>query len=246
MYAESAIVSLLLPVCDTAMSDHPVSNPSLNTSKIDKSERSALAYSGKEELLNTISHGIGLLVAIVGLVLIILKAEGIAEVASVSIYAGTLVFMFFASTLYHGVGHPRIKAALKLVDHSAIYLLIAGTYTPLLIVSIQGWVSLASIIFIWSVAVCGVVFKLLTKNRFPKVAIATYLTMGWFAVALSYPLIQAVPNAGLWLLLAGGLFFSVGVIFYVAKHKKYTHAIWHLFVIGGCSCHFMTVYHYVI
>ena len=115
-----------------------------------------LTYSGNEELLNTISHGIGLLVAIIGLVLIIVKAEGVAEVASVSMYAGTLVFMFFASTLYHGVGHPRIKASLKLMDHAAIYLLIAGTYTPLLIVSLDGWVSLASIIFIWSVAVCGV------------------------------------------------------------------------------------------
>jgi len=132
------------------------------------------------------------------------------------------------------------------MDHSAIYLLIAGTYTPLLLVSLEGTVSLLSMIFIWTLAVTGVSFKLITKSRFPKVSVATYLAMGWFAVALVYPLVQAVPNNGLWFLLAGGLFFSIGVIFYVAKHKNYTHAIWHLFVIGGCSCHFMTVYHYVI
>ena len=203
-------------------------------------------YSAREEFLNALSHGLGLGIAILGLVLIILKAEGALEVTSVSIYGGTLVLMFFSSTLYHAISHEKIKAALKLLDHSAIYLLIAGTYTPLLLVSLEGTVSLLSMIFIWTLAVTGVGFKLITKSRFPKVGVATYLAMGWFAVALVYPLIQAVPNPGLWLLLAGGLCFSIGVIFYVAKHKNYTHAIWHLFVIGGCSCHFMTVYHYVI
>ncbi|WP_210330668.1 hemolysin III family protein [Aliikangiella sp. G2MR2-5] len=203
-------------------------------------------YSKTEEFLNTLTHGLGLVVAIVGLVFLILKAKGATAITSVSIYGGTLVLMFLASSIYHGISHPRAKAALKLFDHSAIYLLIAGTYTPLLLVSLEGTVSLVSMIFIWTLALVGISFKLITRSRFPKVAVGTYLAMGWFAVLLAYPLIQAVPAGGLWLLLAGGMLFSIGVLFYVAKHRRFTHAIWHLFVVGGCGCHFATVYGFVI
>ncbi|MCW8877161.1 MAG: hemolysin III family protein [Kangiellaceae bacterium] len=203
-------------------------------------------YSKAEEILNTLSHALGFIVAIVGLVLMILKADGSTAITSVSIYGATLIMMFLASTCYHWVSHHRWKIVLKLFDHSAIYLLIAGTYTPLLLVSLDGWVSITGLVFIWTLAFVGVGFKIITGTRFPKVAIATYLCMGWFAIVLAYPLIQSVPSGGLWLLLAGGVLFSVGVLFYVAKHKKYTHAIWHLFVVAGCSCHFMSVYHFVI
>ncbi len=206
----------------------------------------AIPYSNREEQMNVLSHFVGLIIAIVGLVLMLIKASSVIETTSVGIYGGTLVVMFLASTLYHWVSQKGLKSALKLLDHSAIYLLIAGTYTPLLMVSLDGWVSWVSMIIIWSLAAFGVSFKLLTGTKYPKIALVTYLAMGWFALVLIYPLIQAVPHNGLWFLLAGGLFFSVGVLFYVAKQKQYTHAIWHLFVVAGCSCHFFTVYWYVI
>ncbi|TQV73014.1 hemolysin III family protein [Aliikangiella marina] len=203
-------------------------------------------YSLHEEIWNVASHAVGFALAIVGLVFLILRAEGPVEVTSVSIYGGTLVFMFLASTVYHAINHPQSKRILKIIDHSAIYLLIAGTYTPFLLISLDGLISLASIIFIWTVAIIGVGFKLFAGHRFPKLSLGTYLSMGWFAVLLGYPLYLAVPTGGLWLLLSGGVLFSLGVIFYVAKHKKYTHAIWHLFVVGGCICHFYSVYLFVV
>ena len=203
-------------------------------------------YSNSEELWNVASHAIGFALAIVGLVFLILRAEGTTAVTSVSIYGGTLVFMFLASTVYHAITHPKSKRVLKIIDHSAIYLLIAGTYTPFLLVSLDGILSLSSIILIWTLAVFGVCFKLLAGHKYPRISLATYLAMGWFAVLLGYPLYLALPAGGLWLLVAGGLLFSLGVIFYTQKHKQYTHAIWHLFVVGGCVCHFYSVYIYVV
>ncbi|RKF19714.1 hemolysin III family protein [Alginatibacterium sediminis] len=205
-----------------------------------------LAYNALEERLNSSSHGLGFLLAVVGLLFLITKAEGALEITAVSIYGGSLILMFLASCIYHTVADPVWKQRLKLLDHSAIYILIAGTYTPILMIAFDGWVSWASMLAIWSLAAFGVAFKLLTQTRFPKVSLSTYLGMGWFSVLLAYPLYQNVASAGLYLLAAGGLMFSIGVLFYVAKHKPYTHAIWHLFVIAGCSFHFASVYHYVV
>ncbi|MGK0527762.1 MAG: hemolysin III [Alteromonadales bacterium] len=187
----------------------------------------AKAYSVLEEWLNSISHGVGFIAAIVG-------------------YGSTLILVFLSSTLYHAISHQKAKGWLKLFDHSAIYLLIAGTYTPLLLVSIGGVLGITMTAIIWSLAIGGVAFKLVAQHRFPKVSVMTYLLMGWIALGLIYPLYVALPGAGLWLLVAGGLCFSVGVCFYVAKKVKYTHAIWHMFVIGGCSCHYFSIYYFVV
>ncbi len=203
-------------------------------------------YSDSEERWNVISHALGLALAIIGLLYLIFRAEGTSAVAGVSIYGGTLIFMFLASTFYHAITHQQIKSKLKIIDHSAIYLLIAGTYTPFLVLSLDGLVSTVSLVLIWSMALLGVSFKLFAGARFPKVSLITYLAMGWFVVAIIYPLYLAVPKGGLWLLFSGGMFFSIGVFFYRAKSKKYTHAIWHLFVVGGCLCHFYSIYYFVI
>lgn len=188
----------------------------------------------------------GFALAIVGLIFLVLRADGTTAVTSVSIYGGTLILMFLASTIYHAITHPKSKRILKIVDHSAIYLLIAGTYTPYLLISLEGILSITSIILIWVLAIVGVGFKLFAGQRFPKLSLATYLSMGWLAVLLGYPLYLAVPAGGLWLLVAGGVLFSLGVMFYVKKHKQYSHAIWHMFVVAGCICHFYSVYIYVI
>ena len=204
------------------------------------------AYSALEERLNSVSHGIGFVAAIVGLVFLLLRAEHSLAVAAAAVYGATLILMFLSSTLYHAISHTKAKGLLKLFDHSAIYLLIAGTYTPLMLVSIGGLLGITMTAVIWTLALAGVAFKLIAQHRFPKVSVATYLLMGWIALGMIYPLYIALPGAGLWLLFAGGLLFSVGVIFYVAKSKPFTHAIWHLFVLGGCSCHFFSIYYFVV
>lgn len=203
-------------------------------------------YDVAEEWLNSISHGLGLVAAIAGLVLLLLRAEQPLAVAAAAVYGSTLILMFLSSTLYHAISHQQLKGWLKLFDHSAIYLLIAGTYTPLLLVAVGGWLGITMTAVIWLLAIAGVAFKLIAQHRFPRISVMTYLLMGWIALGVIYPLYLALPGAGLWLLVAGGVFFSVGVFFYVAKKVKYTHAIWHLFVLGGCSCHYFSIYYYVV
>lgn len=210
------------------------------------SSKSTSFYSPREEFLNAFTHGVGLVVAIFGLVYLIVRAEGSTPVTSVAIYGASLVFMFLSSTIYHGISHEPFKPALKLLDHSAIYLLIAGTYTPFLLVSLDGWIATAGIFAIWSIAFIGLVFKWFTGNRFPKASVIFYLLMGWLIVLFAYPLSQVIHSNGLWLILAGGLCFSIGVIFYVADNLSFNHAIWHCFVIAGCACHFSSIYYFVI
>ena len=204
------------------------------------------SYSSNEEFLNAITHGVAFLMAIWGLVYLLIRAEGSLAVSSVAIYGGSLVLMFLSSTVYHSVSHQKFKPILKLIDHSAIYVLIAGTYTPFLLISLNGWMGTLGVTIIWTIAIVGLVFKWLAGQRFAKISVAFYLLMGWLIVLFIYPLYQAVPGGGLWLLLAGGVCFSVGVGFYMAKHKPFTHAIWHCFVIAGCSCQFLSIYHFVI
>lgn len=218
----------------------------MTPSKEQAKSLSKQAYSVVEEWLNSLSHGIGLVAAIIGLVFLLYRAENSLSVAVAVIYGSTLILMFLSSTLYHAISHHQTKGWLKLFDHSAIYLLIAGTYTPLLLVAIGGTLGVTMTAIIWLLALGGVAFKLVAQHRFPKVSVMTYLLMGWIALGLIYPLYLALPKAGLWLLVAGGLSFSIGVCFYVAKRVKYTHAIWHMFVIGGCACHYFSIYYYVV
>jgi hemolysin III len=156
------------------------------------------------------------------------------------------MLMFLSSTLYHLAQQPSLKAKLKVFDHSAIYLLIAGTYTPFMVLTIGGSTGAIAMLLIWSIAFIGIGFKCFANARFPKLSVITYLLMGWLAVFYIYPLYNALTTAGFWLLLAGGLCYTLGVLFYVAKKRQYTHAIWHLFVVAGCACHFCAIYYHVI
>ncbi|WJG10435.1 hemolysin III family protein [Aliiglaciecola sp. LCG003] len=215
----------------------------------DLSTQSALPVKGYtllEEVMNAVSHGLGLIFSIVGTVYLLMRSDSTVAMASSAIYGASLTIMFFSSTIYHSVTGLKAKGFFKLVDHSAIYVLIAGTYTPFLAVSIGGWIGWTSIAVIWSIALFGVIFKCFAQHRFPKLSLVTYLVMGWLAVILIYPLYQSVAGYGLLLLVAGGLCFSIGVIFYMQKAVKFTHAIWHLFVIAGCACHYYAIYYFVI
>ena len=201
------------------------------------------------EVANTITHGIGLLLSIVGFVVLLVLAalRGTAwHIVACSIYGATLICLYTASTLYHAVISPRVKRALRIFDHSAIYLLIAGTYTPFLLVSLRGPWGWSLFGVIWGLALAGVLFKIWFVERFVILSTAVYIAMGWLVVIAAKPVITHVPFTALIWLLAGGLAYTGGVIFFAAKRIPYSHAIWHLFVLAGSICHYFAVLSTVI
>ncbi|MFQ2458658.1 PAQR family membrane homeostasis protein TrhA [Aeromonas caviae] len=204
-------------------------------------------YSPREEWANRLSHGLGLLLGGLGLVLLLHKGwdQGPRVLLSYGVYGASLVLLYLASTLYHSVSSVAARRWSKLFDHCAIYLLIAGTYTPFLLVALDTPLAQALMVVIWGLALAGVVFKLIFINRFKKVSLFTYLMLGWLSLVVIYQLYLHLDGTGLLLLGLGGLIYSLGVIFYVAKRIPYNHAIWHLFVLGGSLCHFMAIYGYI-
>jgi len=203
-----------------------------------------------EEIANSISHGIGFLFGIIGLVLLLTQAvhsqAGAVAITSYSLYGGSMILLFLASTLYHAIPYQRAKYWLKKIDHSAIYLLIAGTYTPFLLVGLKSPLAHGLMVVIWGLALAGIVFKLVFAHRFKAFSLATYLLMGWLSLIVIYQMVTRLPAGSVWLLAAGGIIYSLGVIFYVSKRIPYSHAIWHGFVLGGCLCHFFAIYFYVM
>ncbi|MCX4074622.1 PAQR family membrane homeostasis protein TrhA [Aeromonas caviae] len=204
-------------------------------------------YSPREEWVNRLSHGLGLLLGGLGLVLLLHKGwdQGPRVLLSYGVYGASLVLLYLASTLYHSVSSVAARRWSKLFDHCAIYLLIAGTYTPFLLVALDTPLAQGLMVVIWGLALAGVVFKLIFINRFKKVSLFTYLMLGWLSLVVIYQLYLHLDGTGLLLLGLGGLIYSLGVIFYVAKSIPYNHAIWHLFVLGGSLCHFMAIYGYI-
>ncbi len=204
-------------------------------------------YSPREEWANRLSHGLGLLLGGLGLVLLLYKGwdQGPRVLLSYGVYGASLVLLYLASTLYHSVSSVAARRWSKLFDHCAIYLLIAGTYTPFLLVALDTPLAQGLMVVIWGLALAGVVFKLIFINRFKKVSLFTYLMLGWLSLVVIYQLYLHLDGTGLLLLGLGGLIYSLGVIFYVAKRIPYNHAIWHLFVLGGSLCHFMAIYGYI-
>ncbi|EIL2909060.1 hemolysin III family protein [Vibrio alginolyticus] len=206
-------------------------------------------YSQREELANTITHGIGMIFGIVGLILLLVKAidhqADTLTLTSMAIYGASIIVLFLASTLYHVIPHPKAKRWLKTFDHCAIYLLIAGSYTPFLLVSLRTPLAFGLMIVIWSIALIGIIMKVAFVYRFKKLSLMTYLVMGWLSLIVIYQLAINLDVGGLTLLAAGGIVYSLGVIFYVAKRIPFNHAIWHGFVLAGCVCHFFAIYYFV-
>lgn len=206
-------------------------------------------YSVAEEVANSISHGLGMIFGIVGLVLLLNQAvdagaDGLS-LTSLSIYGSSMILLYLASTLYHAIPFERAKRALKTFDHCAIYLLIAGTYTPFLLISLRTPLAITLMAVIWSIALVGIILKIAFVYRFKRLSLITYLVMGWLALVAVYPLALSLSTGGLVLLAVGGVVYSLGVIFYVWDRVPFNHAIWHLFVLGGTVCHFFSIYYYV-
>ncbi len=202
-----------------------------------------------EEIANSITHGIGAVFGVTALTIMVAVAAtsgNVWGVVGASIFGATLVLLYTASTLYHAITAPRAKNVLRILDHSAIFLLIAGTYTPITLVSLRGpwgWSLLGSV---WGLAVAGVLIEATPLRRLRAISLVLYLTMGWAIVVAARPIITAMASGGLTLLIAGGLSYTLGLTFYGWKRLPYSHAIWHLFVLGGSTCHVLAVVLYVL
>ncbi len=206
-------------------------------------------YSVGEEIAHAVSHGIGALLSIAGLAVLVAFASlyGNAwHITSSSIYGATLILLYTASTLYHGIPYPSVKRVLQRIDHAAIFLLIAGTYTPFTLVNLRGEWGWTLFGLVWGFAILGVLLETMVKRRIKWLSLTLYLGLGWLVVVAIEPLVEAVETGGLVLLLAGGLCYSLGVIFYVWKRLAYHHAVWHLFVMAGSLLHFFSIFFYVI
>ena len=162
-----------------------------------------------------------------------------------AVYGSSIILLFLASTLYHSITTEKTKRLLKTLDHCAIYLLIAGSYTPFLLVSLRTPLAMGLMAVIWGIALVGIIMKIAFVYRFKRLSLVTYLAMGWLSLIVVYQLAMNIDMGGLVLLALGGVIYSLGVIFYVAKRIPYNHAIWHLFVLAGCACHFFAIYLYV-
>ena len=210
---------------------------------------SEAGYSLGEEIAHAVSHGIGILLSIAGLAVLVAFASLYGDawhITSSSIYGATLILLYTASTLYHGIPQPAAKRVLRRLDHAAIFLLIAGTYTPFTLVNLRGGWGWTLFGLVWGFALLGVVLETVLKRRIKWLSLSLYLGLGWLVVIAIEPLLDAVEPGGLILLLAGGLCYSLGVIFYVWKRLAYHHAVWHLFVMAGSLLHFFSIFFYVL
>ncbi len=209
-------------------------------------------YHPREELLNALFHGLGVVFGIVMLVMMLVKAAGSSvdfsgfQITGLALYGASLILMFLSSTLYHTLSNTAAKFALKRLDHCAIFALIAGTYTPILLIGVNNQKALVLFWAVWSIALVGIIFKMFFVHRFEKVSLAAYLGMGWLSVLIIKDMVRALDPSALTLIVVGGVLYTVGTLFYAAKDRRYTHAIWHLFVLGGAVCHALAIWLYVV
>jgi len=202
------------------------------------------ALAAREERASALTHGFGAVAALAGGIVMItlaaLRGDG-WQLAAAIVFSVSMLLLYVASTLYHAVSHPGAKARLKVFDHCAIYLLIAGTYTPFTLIGLRGEVGRNLFIAIWSLAAAGIVFKLFFTGRFKLVSTLVYVAMGWLVIVAIKPVWAALDAWTLGWLFAGGLSYTLGTVFYHRPSMRYSHAVWHLFVIGGSLCHYIAV-----
>ena len=201
-----------------------------------------------EEIAHSVTHGLGAALSVAGLVLLVVRAVASGDpwrVVSFAIFGATLVLLYTASTLYHALTPARAKSVFNVLDHAFIYLLIAGTYTPFLLVSLRGPWGWSLFGVVWGLAIAGGVFKVWFTGQFRLVSTLLYIGLGWLCVIAVKPMLANVPPAGLGWLLAGGVAYTGGSVFYLWRGMRYHHAIWHVFVLAGSLCHFVAIYGYL-
>ena len=205
-------------------------------------------YSPTEEKLNIWSHAVGIFLSIIALVLLIVKAveqNNVWMMVSFPIFGISLIVLYLASTLYHASKHPEKRFKLKIFDHAAIYVLIAGTYTPFTLVSLNGEIGWFIFSVVWAIAFAGIILKLFFTGRFKVISTAMYVLMGWIIIFYFKELTANLNSDGVFYLILGGVFYTIGAILYSIKKIKFNHAIFHFFVLAGSFCHFLSVYLYI-
>lgn len=208
-----------------------------------------LDYPPKEEKLNVISHGVGFILSVIATVFLVIHSsiDGNAwHIVSFSIYGASLMILYLASTLYHNAKRPKLRERLNIFDHASIYVLIAGTYTPFTLVTLNGYWGWSIFGITWGLALTGVILKLFFTNRYNLLSTVMYILMGWVVVIAIKPLLNNLPMDGVLWLFAGGISYTIGAVLYSIKKIPYNHAIFHLLVLIGSFCHFMAIYFYVL
>jgi hemolysin III len=212
------------------------------------SQPSIRLFTFGEEIAHSITHGVAAVLSIAGMTVLLFLAVthgNIYQIVGFSIYGTTLFILYMASTLYHGFQHPRLKRIFKIFDHASIYLLIAGTYTPFILVSLRGRLGWTVLSVIWAIAILGVGFKALFIERFQKLSVVGYVLMGWLCIVLIREMLVNIPPGGLILVAAGGAAYMIGVVFYALQKIPYMHVVWHFFVLGGSIFHYFAVLLYL-
>ena len=211
-------------------------------------------HTALEEVLHAATHGVGIVLAVIALVFLVLKANmvgGVPEVTAVSIYGGSAVLLYLASTVYHAAFQSVFQPFLEVVDHAAIYLKIAGSYTPFAMITLPDGAGLVILILVWGLAALGVALKFVAHfvsemRKYDWISLASYIGMGWLAIFVVHHLLSGLPLPGFLWLVAGGVCFTVGALFYAWKSRRYTHTIFHVFVLAGSICHFISIYGFVL
>lgn len=206
-------------------------------------------YTKREETLNVVTHAIGFLLSVVALVVLVFYASlngDVWDIVSMAIYGSSLVILYFSSTVFHLIQDQKTRNRLNVLDHASIFLLIAGSYTPFVLVTLRGPWGWSIFGVVWGVAIAGIILKIFFTGRFNLLSTLLYLAMGWVIIIAIKPLYEALPFAGLMWLFGGGLFYSFGSIFFLINKIPYNHAIFHVFVLAGSICHFIAVFWYVL
>lgn len=208
-----------------------------------------MAIIRRDEMANSVTHGIAALASLAGLIVLIIMASlygNVWAIVSVSIYGITLVLLFLSSTLYHIARSPRLKEVFHVFDHASIFLLIAGTYTPITLATMHGPWAWSLFGCVWGIALLGIAMKIFFTGRFKIFSTCLYVAMGWLAIIAIKPIIEQVPRTTVMLIAIGGVIYTLGVIFYVMKKLPYNHAIWHLFVFAAAICHYTAIMLFVL
>ncbi len=209
-------------------------------------EKAVKRYTVGEEIFNAVTHGVGAALGIAGTVILLVYSDDAWKAVSSAIYGGSMILLFLMSCLYHAIAAPRAKKVFRVFDHTSIFLLIAGTYTPFTLITLRGWVGWTLFGIVWACAVVGIVLNSISIERFRRFSQICYIASGWCIVIAFVPLWRSLALPGIVLLLAGGVAYTVGVFFYRDKKRRYVHSVWHLFVLAGAVLHYLDILLYVI
>ena len=209
-------------------------------------EKKTPFYTLGEEITNSITHGVGAGMAIAGMVVLLVQSNDVWQVVSSAIYGASMIFLFLMSCLYHALTNPTAKKVFRVFDHTSIFFLIAGTYTPFTLVTLRGWVGWTVFGVVWGVAVVGIVLNSISVERVKKISMVGYIASGWCVIAAIVPLVRRMALPGVILLILGGVFYTAGVLFYRKKGVRFMHAFWHFFVLAGAVLHYFCILFYVI